>query len=271
MATLVGDPRIEEANKTAFDRYLAAQPRLVDLLRAGEAIPALGPGKRRILHSGPPIGWPDMCGPQRGAIAGAILYEGWADDLDAAGQLAERGAVALAPCHEHSAGGPMAGIISPSMPVWAVENTGAGNRAFCNLNEGLGKVLRFGANSPEVLDRLRWLGGEFFATLASHVGVAGGAINSGFVGFNAVLAALAAAVVIQGDLRIAVLAALLATWFFGYINRNAPVPALASGFVVAVWSVMLLDWLHRRFGAGATKASEDTEIGTGSPPQPVSK
>ena len=165
LATLVGDPRIEEANRTAYDRYLAAQPRLVDLMRAGEAIPGLGPDERRILHAGPPIPWPDMCGPQRGAIAGAILYEGWADDLDAAEKLAESGAVALEPCHEHSAVGPMAGIISPSMPVWVVENTAAGNRAYCNLNEGLGKVLRFGANSPEVLDRLRWLGGEFFETL----------------------------------------------------------------------------------------------------------
>ena len=73
--------------------------------------------------------------------------------------------MALDPCHEHGAVGPMAGIISPSMPVWVVENTAAGNRAFCNLNEGLGKVLRFGANSAEVLDRLRWLGGEFFTTM----------------------------------------------------------------------------------------------------------
>ncbi len=106
-----------------------------------------------------------MCGPQRGAIAGAILFEGWADDLDAAEKLADSGEVALEPCHEHGAVGPMAGIISPSMPVWVVENTAAGNRAYSNLNEGLGKVLRFGANSPDVLDRLRWLGGDFFATM----------------------------------------------------------------------------------------------------------
>nr|WP_255497015.1 MULTISPECIES: DUF1116 domain-containing protein [unclassified Mycolicibacterium] len=106
-----------------------------------------------------------MCGPQRGAIAGAILYEGWADDLETAEKIAGSGEVALEPCHEHGAVGPMAGIISPSMPVWVVENTAAGNRAFCNLNEGLGKVLRFGANSPDVIERLRWLGSEFFATM----------------------------------------------------------------------------------------------------------
>lgn len=100
--------------------------------------------------------------------------------------------------------------------------------------------------------------------MAAHVGVVGGMINSGFVGFNAVLAALAAAVVIQGDLRMAVLSAILATWFFSYINRGAPVPALASGFVAAVWFVMFLDWVHRRFGPDAGKAREDSLAGTGS-------
>lgn len=89
--------------------------------------------------------------------------------------------------------------------------------------------------------------------IAEHVGIVGGAINTGFIGFNAVLAALGTAAVLEGDLRMAVLAALLATWFFSYINRTAPVPALASGFVVAVWVVMLLDWLHRRFGPGVHK------------------
>jgi hypothetical protein len=163
LANLIGDPRIEAANHTAYDRYLSAQPRLTDCLAARDAIPALG--ERRILHSGPPIAWADMCGPQRGAVAGAILYEGWADDLTAAERLASDGSVALAPCHEHGAVGPMAGVISPSMPVWVVQNAVAGNEAFCNLNEGLGTVLRFGANSADVLNRLRWLGGEFFDTL----------------------------------------------------------------------------------------------------------
>jgi hypothetical protein len=165
LAGLVGNPVIEEANTQAYARYLAAQPRLVDLVLAREAIGGLGDGQRRILHSGPPIEWADMCGPQRGAITGAILYEGWADSLESAERLAGSGSVALDPCHEHGAVGPMAGIISPSMPVWVVENTDRGNRTYCNLNEGLGKVLRFGANSPEVLMRLRWLGTEFFTVM----------------------------------------------------------------------------------------------------------
>jgi hypothetical protein len=163
LANMMGDPRVDDANRTAYERYLGAQPRLVDFVLAREAIPALA--ERRILHSGPPIAWADMCGPQQGAICGAILYEGWASTLEAAEKLAASGAVALEPCHAHRAVGPMAGILSPSMPVWVVENTAAGNRAFSNVNEGLGKVLRFGANSPEVLERLRWLGSEFFSAM----------------------------------------------------------------------------------------------------------
>ena len=163
VANMVDDPRIEGANRTAYERYLAAQPRLIDFLLARDAIPALA--ERRILHAGPPIAWPEMCGPQKGAICGAILYEGWASSLEAAEKLATSGQVAIEPCHAHGAVGPMAGIISPSMPVWVVENTAAGNRAFCNVNEGLGKVLRFGANSQEVIDRLRWLGTEFFTAM----------------------------------------------------------------------------------------------------------
>ena len=165
LANLVGDPRIEEANRVAYERYLAAQPRLVDMALARDVLPGLAVGERRILHSGPPIAWADMCGPQQGAIAGAIFYEGWAGSLEAAERLAASGEVALQPCHEHGAVGPMAGIISPSMPLWVVENSDRGNRACCNLNEGLGKVLRFGANGPDVIERLRWLGGEFFQTM----------------------------------------------------------------------------------------------------------
>jgi len=165
LALLLGDQRVEDANRIAYGRYLAARPRLLDVVRAGEVIPALGPGERRVLHAGPPIPWQDMCGPQRGAIVGAMVYEGWAPDLASASAMAERGEVALAACHEHGAVGPMAGVISPSMPVWVVENGDRGNRAYCNLNEGLGKVLRFGANSPEVIDRLRWMGSELYEVL----------------------------------------------------------------------------------------------------------
>ncbi|POH64925.1 hypothetical protein C3B59_09400 [Cryobacterium zongtaii] len=173
LARLMAHPDVEKANAIAFDRYLSAQPRLVDVQLAREAIPAMGQ-QRLILHAGPPIDWADMCGPMQGAIIGAILYEDWADTPEQAEKLAAAGQVDFAPCHHHGAVGPMAGVISPSMPLWVVENTAGTNRAFSNFNEGLGKVLRFGANSPEVLDRLRWMGHELFESVRAGVRALGG-------------------------------------------------------------------------------------------------
>ena len=155
LARLVNHPAVESANAKAIARLLAAQPQLTGIGTAREVIPRMG--RRLILHSGPPIEWARMCGPMRGAIVGAILLEGWAKNAKSAQALAARGGVEFAPCHHHSAVGPMSGVISPSMPVWIVRNSVAGNVAYCNLNEGLGKVLRFGANGPEVLARLRWM------------------------------------------------------------------------------------------------------------------
>jgi hypothetical protein len=131
-------------------------------------------GERTILHSGPPIAWERMCGPVQGAIVGAILYEGWARGHAEAAALAARGEVAFAPCHHHGAVGPMAGVISPSMPVWIVRDREHGNRAYCNLNEGLGKVLRFGANGPEVIERLRWMGDVLAPALTGALARLGG-------------------------------------------------------------------------------------------------
>jgi hypothetical protein len=155
LARLVNVPAIEAANNQACDAYLTAQPMLAGVGVAREVLP--GMSGRMILHAGPPIAWSRMCGPMRGAVVGAILYEGWADDADRAGAMAASGDIAFAPCHHHAAVGPMSGVISPSMPVWIVRNATHGNAAFCNLNEGLGKVLRFGANSPEVIARLKWM------------------------------------------------------------------------------------------------------------------
>jgi len=169
LAKLIGDARIEAANEVAYTKYLAAQPTLVDVKLAKDAIGAMAEGERRILHAGPPIAWDDMCGPVQGAITGAILYEGWADSLAAAEVMAASGQVALEPCHHYGAVGPMAGIISPSMPLWVVENADAGNLAYCNFNEGLGKVLRFGANGPDVLKRLQWMGTDLYETMKAAV------------------------------------------------------------------------------------------------------
>ena len=163
LARLVNHPRVETANAVAVGRLLAAQPRLEGIGIAREVV--RGMGKRMILHAGPPIEWARMCGPMQGAIVGAILYEGWAEDAKLAQALAEGGSIEFAPCHHHAAVGPMAGIISPSMPVWVVKDTVHGNVAYSNLNEGLGKVLRFGANGAEVLARLKWIEQSLAPTL----------------------------------------------------------------------------------------------------------
>jgi hypothetical protein len=146
---------IEAANREALRRMEEADPVLVDVRKAADVIPRLG--RHMILHAGPPIAWPEMCGPLRGAIAGAVLYEGWAPDLAAAEALAAAGGIEFHPNHHFDAVGPMTGMTTMSMPLMVVENRRFGNRAYCALNEGLGKVMRFGANGPEVIGRLRWL------------------------------------------------------------------------------------------------------------------
>lgn len=149
---------IDRANEITVGRILDAEPVLVDVKPAGVVIEGLGDGM--ILHAGPPIGWDRMCGPMRGAIGGAIVLEGWAEDLTTAEKLAGSGDITFQPNHHYDAVGPMTGLITPSMPVMVVENRNFGNLAFCTLNEGLGKVMRFGGNDEEVLNRLRWLASD---------------------------------------------------------------------------------------------------------------
>jgi hypothetical protein len=165
LAEVLNHPVIEAANVVAFARLLDAQPVLTDVAIARDVLPGMTGGRRLIVHAGPPIVWSLMCGPMRGAVLGAVVLEGWADSVAAAEHLVAGGSVELAPCHHHGAVGPMSGIISPSMPVFVVENRAAGNRAYCNFNEGLGKVLRFGANDPAVIDRLRMIADVVAPTL----------------------------------------------------------------------------------------------------------
>src|SRR5689334_1485561 len=162
---------IAAANATAVERILTSQPMLVDVGPAGDAISGLT--GRILLHSGPPIEWSRMCGPVQGAAIGACLFEGWATTAEEARQLLDRGDIAFAPCHDHGAVGPMAGVVSPSMPVVIVENQAGGNRAYATLNEGLGKVLRFGAYDDSVLTRLRWFVATLGPALSATLGASG--------------------------------------------------------------------------------------------------
>ena len=164
--------RIQDANGDVVRRITGARCVLLDLRVARDVIPGIE--GRMLLHAGPPLQWERACGPMRGALAGACLYEGWARSLADAESLLTRGEVQLAPCHDHSSVGPMAGVISPSMPVFVVENQTFGNRAYSTLNEGLGKVLRYGANDGSVIARLRWLAEEVAPTLALAIRRSGG-------------------------------------------------------------------------------------------------
>ncbi len=164
--------RIEAANAEALARMLAADPVLVDVLPAAEVLPVLG--ARTILHAGPPLVWDDMCGPMRGAVAGIAVFEGWAGDLEQAASLAADGAFAFHPNHDFGAVGPMTGMTTVSQPLLVVENRAFGNRAYCTVNEGLGKVMRFGGNDAEVLQRLAWLRDVLGPALGAAVREAGG-------------------------------------------------------------------------------------------------
>ncbi len=146
---------VDKANLQAIEKMHTANPVLVDVRLAGEVIEGLG--EHKLLHAGPPVQWQQMCGPMQGAICGAIVLEGWAKDLLAAEKMAAAGKIDFEPNHHHNAVGPMTGITTRSMPLMVVENTTFGNKSYCAINEGLGKVMRFGGNDESVLDRLRWL------------------------------------------------------------------------------------------------------------------
>ncbi|MBZ5737263.1 DUF1116 domain-containing protein [Nocardioides mangrovi] len=156
LATVAADPRRREANERAVAAMLDVTATLVDVLPASEA---LGLQRGEFLHAGPPIGWDRASGPLRGALLGGAALEGLVEDPEDAAALFESGtSVSLEPCHHRSAVGPMAGVVTPSMWMFVLEDAASGRRTYCSLNEGLGKVLRYGAYSPEVLTRLRWMG-----------------------------------------------------------------------------------------------------------------
>ncbi len=163
---------IEKANAEACERMMEARPVLVGLGKARDVIP--GMREDLLLHAGPPITWERASGPMRGAITGALIFEGKAKDEAEAQALVESGRIQLDPCHHHQTVGPMAGVTSPSMSVYILENRTHGNKSYSNLNEGYGKVLRYGAYSEEVLDRLRWMEEVMAPVLAGAIEASGG-------------------------------------------------------------------------------------------------
>jgi hypothetical protein len=158
---------IEKANTQATERMIEARPILVGLAKARDVIP--GMRENLLLHAGPPITWDRASGPMRGAITGALIFEGKVKDEAGAQALIESGEIDLEPCHHHQAVGPMSGLISPSMSVYIIENKTHGNKAFSNMNEGYGKVLRYGAYSEDVQERLRWMEDVMAPVLADAI------------------------------------------------------------------------------------------------------
>ena len=163
---------IDAANATAVERMIEARPVLIGMGKALDVIPGMHPDL--LLHAGPPITWDRASGPLRGAITGALIFEGRAKDEAEARDLVTSGAIKLEPCHHHSTVGPMAGVTSPSMAVYIVENKTHGNQAFSNLNEGYGKVLRYGAYSEEVQAKLRWMHDVLAPVLGAAIERSGG-------------------------------------------------------------------------------------------------
>ncbi len=158
-------------NLEAFGKILRAEPRIIGLDIAKNVIPDFR--DNMLLHAGPPVTWERMCGPMKGAMTGALLYEKKAKNESEAAEMLSSGQFLFDPCHHHNTVGPMAGVLSPSMPVWILENRTFGNRAYCTLNEGLGKVLRYGAFSSEVIDRLRWMADILYPALKDIVALSG--------------------------------------------------------------------------------------------------
>ncbi len=150
--------QIDLWNQEVTAKIVASQPVLKDNVRAKEVIPEFSRNNGKvILHAGPPVAYENMPDPMQGSCVGAVMFEEWADTEEEARKMLSRGEIEFIPCHHCNAVGPMGGITSPNMAVFVVENETGGNKAYCTMNEGIGKVLRFGAYDEEVVNRLRWM------------------------------------------------------------------------------------------------------------------
>jgi hypothetical protein len=163
---------IEKANAYVVEQMMEARPVVIGLGKAIDVVP--GMRSDLLLHAGPPITWDRMAGPMKGAMIGALLFEEKAKDVNEAENMLKSGKIKFEPCHHHACAGPMAGVISPSMLCYIVENKTKGNRAYSNLNEGRGKVLRMGAYSPEVIAKLHWMEDVLGPTINKALELMGG-------------------------------------------------------------------------------------------------
>lgn len=165
--------RRAQANAEAFRRMTAATPVLVDILPARDVVPGLD--GRVILTSGPALPWAEYEGGQREGIIGGVLYEGWADTREDAVAVLDAGTVAVGACQDYGCVGSLAGIYTPSMPVFVVEDAASGHRAFCNMYEGKSrKRLNYGIYDEVVQAQLQMVEHVLAPTLAAAVRQMGG-------------------------------------------------------------------------------------------------
>lgn len=146
---------INKANAYVVERFMEARPVATTMAKAIEVIP--GMHENLLLHAGPPVTWERMSGPMKGAMIGALIFEGKGKNAEDAEKLLSSGKIEFAPCNDHMSSGPMAGVISPSQLVYVIENKTHGIKCYSNMNEGRGNVLRMGAYKEEVLNKLRWM------------------------------------------------------------------------------------------------------------------
>ena len=163
---------IEKANTQVVDRWMEARPVAITMAKAIEVVP--GMHENMLLHAGPPLTWQTASGPVKGAFIGALMFEGKAKNPEEAEKLLASGKIEFSPCNDHMCSGPMAGVIAPSQMVYVIENQTHGIRCYGNMNEGRGKVLRMGAYSQDVLDKLRWMETTLGPTLKAALEASGG-------------------------------------------------------------------------------------------------
>jgi hypothetical protein len=163
---------IEKANALVCEKFMEARPVATTMAKAIEVVP--GFHENMLLHAGPPITWERMSGPQKGAMIGALILEGKAKTPEESEKLLASGKIEFSPCNDHMCSGPMAGVIAPSQLVYVIENKTHGIKCFSNMNEGRGKVLRMGAYSQDVLDKLRWMETVLGPTIKTALEAIGG-------------------------------------------------------------------------------------------------
>jgi hypothetical protein len=163
---------IEKANAYVVERFMEARPVATTMAKALEVVPGIH--ENMLLHAGPPVTWERMSGPVRGAMIGALIFEKKARTPEEAEALLKSGKIEFSPCNDHMCSGPMAGVISPSQMVYVIENQTHGIKCYGNLNEGRGKVLRMGAYSQDVLDKLSWMETVLGPTIKAALEAMGG-------------------------------------------------------------------------------------------------